>query len=290
MKREMKSSILKNIFFLILIMILGGCTFFQKKSTLPTVDEVYNSILLDDKYRLNRYLIAGFPLEYQDSEGKNLLVIALENNSLKSIELLLNRNIDINKIDNLNKTPIFYVRSLEALKLLCEDGANLNVINNQGEPLIVNFIKNKPLLYSEYIITKNIDFQLKDKNGWSSVFWSGINGDITLIRDMIQAGANFLDIDNKGNYPIYYVYDEDTLLELLSIKGYDFKKKNINNETIMGEVYLRAVANNYINVIKKLLEMGVNPNYASYGENAIKIARDNENLEMIKFLNDNGIK
>ena len=39
-----------------------------------------------------------------------------------------------------------------------------------------------------------------------------------------------------------------------------------------------------------MLELGVNPNYTSYGDNAISIAKENKNSEMIKFLNDNGIK
>ena len=289
MKREMKSNILKFIFILILI-VSSGCTLFQKKSTTPTVDQVYSSILLDDSYRLNKYLIDGFPLEYEDSNGKNLLVIALENNSLKSIEVLLNKDIDKNKRDNSGKTPIFYVRSFEALSKLCEDKAVLNVFDSQGEPLLVYFLKNKPLSYSNYLITQNIDFELKDKNGWSALFWSGINGDAEIIREMSQRGANFLATDNQGNYPIYYVYDEKNLLELLNIKGYDLKKVNNNRENVLGEVYLRAVANGYTEVIKKLLGMGINPNYASYGDTAISIAKENKNLEMIKFLNSNGVR
>ena len=170
------------------------------------------------------------------------------------------------------------------------DKAELNVLNNQGEPLFIYFLKNKPISYSEYIITQNIDFQLKDKNGWSAMFWSGIVGNPELIRKMNERGANFLEVDERGNYPIYYVYDEKNLMELLNIKGYDLKKRNLNRENILGEVYLRAVANGFTDVIKRVLELGVNPNYASYGDNAISIAKENKNSEMIKFLNDNGIK
>lgn len=107
---------------------------------------------------------------------------------------------------------------------------------------------------------------------------------------MNERGANFLEVDERGNYPIYYVYDEKNLMELLNIKGYDLKKRNLNRENILGEVYLRAVANGFTDVIKRVLELGVNPNYASYGDNAISIAKENKNSEMIKFLNDNGIK
>lgn len=291
MKREMKSNIFKKIFFIILIVIFSGCTLFQRKeSALPTIEEVYSSILIDDNYRLNKYLIDGFPIDYVDEAGRNLLVIALANNSLNSIEVLLNKGVEVNKRDNFGKTPIFYVRSYEALKKLCEDNADLNVTNSQEEPLLIYFIKNKPLSYSKYVVTQNLDFNLKDKNGWNAVFWASINGDSELISKMVQRGANFLELDKKGNYPIYYAYDEQNILELLNIKGYDLKKLNSNKENILGEVYLRAVANGFTSVVEKILKLGVNPNYASYGDTALSIATDNENVKMIKFLNNNGIK
>jgi ankyrin repeat protein len=107
MKREMKSSIFKGIIFLTLIVILSGCTLFQKKSTIPTIEQVYSSILLDDAYRLNKYLIDGFPLDYENSDGKNLLVIALENNSLNSIDILLNKDMIKIKGITLEKLQFF---------------------------------------------------------------------------------------------------------------------------------------------------------------------------------------
>ena len=78
----MKSSIFKGIIFLTLIVILSGCTLFQKKSTIPTIEQVYSSILLDDAYRLNKYLIYCFPLNYENIDVKKLLVISLENKRL----------------------------------------------------------------------------------------------------------------------------------------------------------------------------------------------------------------
>ena len=55
-------------------------------------------------------------------------------------------------------------------------------------------------------------------------------------------------------------------------------------------LFLFSLANGFTDVIRRVLELGVNPNYASYGDNAISIAKENKNSEMIKFLNDNGIK
>ena len=68
------------------------------------------------------------------------------------------------------------------------------------------------------------------------------------------------------------------LLKLLEIKDYNLNMRNRKNENIFGEIYLRAVDNGYVNVVKKLFELGVNPYYMSYGDSAISIAKEKNNL------------
>ena len=60
----------------------------------------------------------------------------LENNSLKSLKTLLNRGVDIEQRDEYGKTPIFYVRSLEALQMLIDDGAEIDVYDKNNESLL----------------------------------------------------------------------------------------------------------------------------------------------------------
>ena len=66
--------------------------------------------------------------------------------------------------------------------------------------------------------------------------------------------------------------------------------RNKKNENIFGEIYLRAVENGYVNVVKKLFELGINPYYMSYGDSAISIAKEKNNLEMIELLKSKGLK
>ena len=48
--------------------------------------------------------------------------------------------------------------------------------------------------------------------------------------------------------------------------------------------------NGYVNVVKKLFELGINPYYMSYGDSAISIAKEKNNLEMIELLKSKGLK
>ena len=292
MKREMKSNFFKIIILCITVIFLSSCSFFQKKETsVVTPEEVYTAIILDDSYTLNRYLSEGFPIDYRDPSGETLLMKVLKNNSLKSLDILITRGVDLDWRDDFGKSGVFYVRSIESLEKIVENGANLNIITSENQTsLLTYFIKYKPLNYSIYLIESGANPLIKDVNGWDSTFWAVINGDYKIIETMRENGVNFLESDRKGNYPIYYALDERNILELLKISGYDLKKKNIQGENILGEVYLRAVANGYISVVEKLLKLGVNSNYTSYGDSAISIAEKNKNQEMIKFLNSNNIK
>lgn len=292
MKREMKSNLFKIVILCITVIFFTSCSFLQKKEeNIATPEEVYTAIFLDDSYSLNKYLSEGFPIEYRDSSDKTLLMTVLENNSLKSLDILLTRRVDTEARDSNGRTAIFYIRSLEALKSMVENGANLDVVSLKNKTsLLTYFIKEKSVLHTQYLIESGADFNLKDSEGWDSVFWSAVVGEKEVIRKLKDAGANFLEIDMKGNYPIYYAYDESSILELLEVSGYNLKLKNLQGENILGEVYLRAVANGYTEVITKLLDLGVNPRYTSYGESAMSIAKKINNPDMIKFLNDNNIK
>ncbi len=291
MKREMKSNIFKNICFSLILLLFTSCSFFQnREKNIATPDMVYTAIFLDDSYNLNKYLSEGFPVDYRDPSNKTLLMSIVESNSLKSLDVILNKGVNLELKDDRGRTAIFYVRSLEALKKLVEIGADKDVVLNDGTPLFTYFLKDKSILYSLYLIEKGSNYTLEDEDGWNSLFWAVVIGNSDIVRALREDGADFLIQDMKGNSPIYYAYDEKILLELLNVPNYNLNLKNKQGENILGEVYLRAVANGYLEVVKKLLELGVNPRYISYGDSAISIAKERENLEMIKFLNDNNIK
>ncbi len=129
-----------------------------------------------------------------------------------------------------------------------------------------------------------------EENNWTPVFRAAVGTDISLIEAMKNSEGDFTKQDLTGNYPIYYAQDKEVLLKLLNSAKYDLNTENKKGENVLGEIYLRAVSHNYTSVIEKLLEIGVNPNYMSYGDSALSIAKDTRNESMIKFLNSKGIK
>lgn len=277
---------MRRVVSIILIMIcvfFVGCTNFNKKKLEDPIG-VYNSILIDDSTTLNQFLRDGFPVNYKNKNSVSLLEYAVLKDSKKSVALLLSKggDPDQNKI-------IYKVKSFDILELLVKNSTNINVKNSEGTPLIIDFIKNKPTKYTEYLIDSGVDLTVEDSDGWRPIFWASVTGENIILKKIIKSGSSPLSLDKKGNYPIYYATQHEKLMALLEY-SYTLNVKNLDGEDILGEVYLRSVAMGYKDVLEKLLQKGVNVNYSSYGRGAREILDLTENVQIKEFLEKKGLK
>lgn len=280
----------KLICLCMIIIIFTSCSMLKdKKNVVIAPEEVVNAIETDNSFLLNSFFSEDFPVTYS-KDGKSLLMIAIENDSHNVLDMILVRGAYLEEEIEDGRTPIFYVRSSEALNKLVIAGADINKLDNKKESVISYFIKNKPFEYSEYLVIAGANLDVENDEGWTPIFDAVVSGNIKLVELMLERGGDFKKEDVYGNIPIFYTNNEDMLLKLLEIKDYNLNMRNKKNENIFGEIYLRAVENGYVNVVKKLFELGINPYYMSYGDRAISIAKEKNNLEMIELLKSRGLK
>lgn len=280
----------KLICLCMIIIIFTSCSMLKnKKNVVIAPEEVVNAVEIDNSFLLNSFFSEDFPVTYS-KDGKSLLMIAIENDSHNVLDMILVRGAYLEEEIEDGRTPIFYVRSSETLNKLVIAGANINKLDNKKESVISYFIKNKPFEYSEYLVIAGANLDVENDEGWTPIFDAVVSGNIKLVELMLERGGDFKKEDVYGNIPIFYTNNEDMLLKLLEIKDYNLNMRNKKNENIFGEIYLRAVENGYVNVVKKLFELGINPYYMSYGDSAISIAKEKNNLEMIELLKSKGLK
>ena len=280
----------KLICLCMIIIIFTSCSMLKnKKNVVIAPEEVVNAVETDNSFLLNSFFSEDFPVTYS-KDGKSLLMIAIENDSHNVLDMILVRGAYLEEEIEDGRTPIFYVRSSEVLNKLVIAGADINKLDNKKESVISYFIKNKPFEYSEYLVLAGANLDIENSEGWTPIFDAVVSGNIKLVELMLERGGDFKKEDIYGNIPIFYTNDENMLLKLLEIKDYNLNMRNRKNENIFGEIYLRAVDNGYVNVVKKLFELGVNPYYMSYGDSAISIAKEKNNLEMIELLQSKGLK
>ena len=280
----------KLICLCMIIIIFTSCSMLKnKKNVVIAPEEVVNAVETDNSFLLNSFFSEDFPVTYS-KDGKSLLMIAIENDSHNVLDMILVRGAYLEEEIEDGRTPIFYVRSSEVLNKLVIAGADINKLDNKKESVISYFIKNKPFEYSEYLVIAGANLDVENDEGWTPIFDAVVSDNIKLVELMLERGGDFKKEDVYGNIPIFYTNNEDMLLKLLEIKDYNLNMRNKKNENIFGEIYLRAVENGYVNVVKKLFELGINPYYMSYGDRAISIAKEKNNLEMIELLKSKGLK
>ncbi|WP_300450178.1 ankyrin repeat domain-containing protein [Fusobacterium sp.] len=280
----------KLICLCMIIIIFTSCSMLKnKKNVVIAPEEVVNAVETDNSFLLNSFFSEDFPVTYS-KDGKSLLMISIENDSHNVLDMILVRGAYLEEEIEDGRTPIFYVRSSEVLNKLVIAGADINKLDNKKESVISYFIKNKPFEYSEYLVIAGANLDVENDEGWTPIFDAVVSGNIKLVELMLERGGDFKKEDVYGNIPIFYTNNEDMLLKLLEIKDYNLNMRNKKNENIFGEIYLRAVENGYVNVVKKLFELGINPYYMSYGDRAISIAKEKNNLEMIELLKSKGLK
>ena len=85
-----------------------------------------------------RQLIDGYgiPPEVRDNAGRTAVHVAAYQGSCKMLKyLLMEKSADVNAADNEGRTPLFsgaYNSNLRALKILCEQGADLSAKDRSG--------------------------------------------------------------------------------------------------------------------------------------------------------------
>ncbi|MGL4402146.1 MAG: ankyrin repeat domain-containing protein [Fusobacteriaceae bacterium] len=260
---------------LLLTIFFTGCSNTPKKEIPENL--VYEAILADDSRTLTSFFNSEFSPAYKNKNGISLLDMAIKYDSLKSLGVLARQDLNLNE-------GLFRVRSFQALEILIKNGADPNIKNSFGEPLLTYYIKNKPDSFVKYIISQGASLKNEDSSGWTPLFWSASVGSSEILKELLNGGANPRERDREGNLPIYYVTDHDKL-ELLLEYEYDLNLKNKEGENIFGEILMKAVANREFLIIERLIKKGVNPSYRSYGRGAMDIAERAKDSEMIEFLN-----
>ncbi|WP_297596402.1 hypothetical protein [uncultured Cetobacterium sp.] len=258
---------------IIVLLTLLGCSNGNRR--LYTEDEVVAAVVVDNVYILNRAIKNGFNIDQQLKSGDTLLSLALKEDSLQVISSLLangadrNKSLPAKKIMGTNiiipsRPPIFYVNSIDALNLFINDKVNLNQVSDDGQLLLNFFIKARPENLAITLIKNGANLNIVDMSEWYPIFWAvNIESEKILKEILSRDRKQYLFKDRKLNYPIYYANSREVMKILLEGE-YNPEETNIYGENILGEVYLKAKKLGYSDILRTLVDKGVNPNYISY--------------------------
>ena len=189
-------------------------------------------------------------------KDNDALMVATWDNDLEGMESAITQGADLNIRDFLGKTPLHYVTSIDAAKLLIDGGADLNIMdNNNRTPL---FEVDNPNI-AIFLIDCAASFNLKDKDSFTPLhLWvnhpkvaqrllvAGANPNIQLARGGTLSRGG---IYKKGNTALHCANNLDSA-KILIEHGADITIKNkyglLAEETTTAETqeYIKSVSMN----------------------------------------------
>lgn len=224
--------------------------------------------ILDEILYITEILEENDIEKYKQTEYR---YVSSEYNYLKLTAILIDYGLQIDRKDNLGKTPLYYEidkKNFRNIEFLLSSGADINSEDKDGKTLFfqecLKGYENLDMI--DLLIEKGVDLNHKDKEG------------NTIVEDLMEmvlieennarpSSRRFLDIVENGNYA-------KILKRVLA------KKPRINHPRDNGRTILFDVVNyNNLNLIKLFLNNGAEPNVV-----------DNQGNTPLSLMIDNGLK
>ncbi|MEA3289680.1 MAG: ankyrin repeat domain-containing protein [Campylobacterota bacterium] len=204
-----------------------------------------DSIILGDHEMAKILLENGADINSKNNQNRNVIYDAVSYGNLEFIEYLLSfDNLELNNIDTSKDTILNHKtvkRNDNIAIMLIENGADPTIINSDGKTYLSNcaLIGIDSLDIINTIIKCGFDINSKIANG-NTILMEMIDSILLLNKNQDEQKRNSL----------------LALTNALVKKGLNFNKVNHDNETVL----FKAVRSNDDEIVKFLLEFGINVN------------------------------
>jgi len=191
--------------------------------------DLYNQkdrkLYVDGIIEKNVELFKGFlryikDINIKDEQGRNLVFNEVMKDyyyqgryeDFQMLDILIEKGIDINCIDNSGKTPLMYMVEygvrikdkqrrgyfIKRLKNFLKYKVNLNIQDKDGQTVIHKVVIADDLEVLENLLEKKVDVNLKDKQGRTALHHTQWKGNYQIARWLIASGADMDLPDNSG--------------------------------------------------------------------------------------------
>ena len=144
------------------------------------------SVVYDVKEIFNLLISKGGDVAEKDERGYTLLMLAAENNSVKTGELLVKEEF------SLEAAMIIAVQkdSIDMVKLLQKKGVKIKGTDEKDVNYLMLAAKSNSMKVFEYLLEKGIDPDDRDKNGENSLMYAARGGSLDIMKLLIEKGQS----------------------------------------------------------------------------------------------------
>ena len=124
------------------------------------------------------YLAAGMDVNSRDKDGTPMLNIAVRNDNAQLVEWLLKNGAELNPVsEDRGYTPLMdavWRKNEEITKLLIDKGADVNVINKEGQTMIILSVGSENLEITRLLCEAGADVDIQDQMGMSAYGYASL--------------------------------------------------------------------------------------------------------------------
>ena len=287
-------------------------------------NEKYNEKLMNfiDTEKVGKLVKIKRLINKVDKDGISILMYTILNKQNEKTKLLIENNADVNIVDKDGNSALMYAigqeNNFEICKLLIENGANINLQNNSGKtPLMESITAYKiyptfDISIFKLLIENGANINMQDKNGRTALIYALTNKNNEIFSLLIDRGADLNIKDKEGKNILMYAIGLENNFEICKLlidKGIIITNTDINTflVNIIYEInstnkinnrrrnnmkkYKSNSINNYLNIIKILIENYINLNVnVKDVNNPLLLAFNLKYYFICKLLIDKGFK
>ena len=164
-------------------------------------------------------------IETKDKENNTALILASKFGYIEVVKILIENGADINAKDNGGTTALMNASTeddyinYEICKLLIENGANVNDKDLQGANALIygsTFLK-WDLSIIKLLIDSGIEINTQNKDGYTALMEATISGNYETVKLLIENGADINIKNNDGKIALDFAEENDykNIIELL---------------------------------------------------------------------------
>ena len=221
-----------------------------------------------------------------DSTCEVILQLACINGQIDLVELLIDKNVDINVSDVYGDTPLILAyksKKFNILKLLIERGADSDVSNESGNTVMHLACFDGNTYIVKLLLETNTNFNVYQSSGLTPLTLACQQGHLGIVELLITKGTHF-DVEIKT-----------ALMEARENEHYPVVKHLLCNNADPnivsndGKTALHySCSNGHYNIVALLLDHNADPNPNGTGETPLIIAFRKRDYKIMKLLLEKG--
>lgn len=229
-----------------------------------------------------------YNIETLNDSGENILHLSLKNNLIDFATEIINYNPNLINTPNKNGDSPLHIAlnidNLEIVNKLIAFNANIDLINNNYETVLMKSLNSKNIDIKKLILDKSSNINSQNIFKQTALMLAISNNDLNMVNNILSKNPNLEIKDNKGQTALFYSINHpniNILIQLIQKKANLFHKNNENinifelckKNNVSGEIYLLIKSIYDKNTADKLFNEAIN-NYTNKKYNDAKIKLD----------------